>query len=298
MPWRAQDPAHRRRRHRDAQLADLADDPDVTPSRVLPRQPDHELHHHRIQPTRAAFTGVRICPAAGYQVPVPTQQRRRCHQERRPALPGSSFASHTSTSRSLGAYRGRLTCRCRTASWCRNTAISTSLESVPRLSPTRPTRPRSSNHPTVRTTTAVIFPSRTSTRSGPRPRSGTLHADPPHSHGRREPSLNSPRWSRGTRQLPQARPQLGPALAASSAQPLVRIRGLLPHPGQDRSGQLTRPSDEHPMPTWTAASTGTAQSAHGPFRSKQLALLALTEYMPRTLLGVVAVRHERNKARR
>jgi len=171
----AQDPAHRRRRHRDAQLADLADDPDETPSRVLPRQPDHELHHDRIQATRAAFTGVRVCPAAGFRsrcqrnsvVGVTRNADQRCR--------GSSLASHTSTSRSLGVYRGRLTCRCRTTSWCRNTAISTSLGSVPRLSPTRPIKPRSSNHPTVRTTTAVIFPSRTSTWSGARPRSGTLH---------------------------------------------------------------------------------------------------------------------------
>jgi hypothetical protein len=75
----AKDPAHRCRRYPDAELAALADDAEIPPTEVAPGQPQHKLDHLLIK-TAPVGSGVREGPAAGDQLPVPTQQRRRRDQ--------------------------------------------------------------------------------------------------------------------------------------------------------------------------------------------------------------------------
>jgi hypothetical protein len=91
-------------------------------------------------------------PVAGY-----VQRRRinsRCHRSSVDRVTrkidqrsrGSSFANVARTIRSPGVYRGRVTCRCNRASWCRSTAISRSFASGAGPQPTIPrTRHRRRN---------------------------------------------------------------------------------------------------------------------------------------------------------
>jgi len=85
-PVATQDPSYRGRRHPHAQVAALPNDPQVTPARVLPRQPDHEGDDLLIQITPFT-TSARVGPPAGDQLPVPPQERRGRDQECRPPLP-------------------------------------------------------------------------------------------------------------------------------------------------------------------------------------------------------------------
>jgi hypothetical protein len=80
-----EDVADRGRRDGYAELAQLANDPEVAPARVLARQAEDQLP--RLTPDRrTSGTPVRIRPAAGYQPAMPAQQRLRPHQERVPAM--------------------------------------------------------------------------------------------------------------------------------------------------------------------------------------------------------------------
>jgi len=63
-PVATQDPSYRGRRHPNAEVAALPDDPQVTPAGVLPRQPYHQGDDLFVQ-TAPATTGRRIGPPAG-----------------------------------------------------------------------------------------------------------------------------------------------------------------------------------------------------------------------------------------
>lgn len=66
---------------------------------------------------------------------------------------GNSFANAASSIRSAGVYRGRGTCRRSTASWCRNTTISTASALGVGPNPNTPRTRRTIINATVRTTT-------------------------------------------------------------------------------------------------------------------------------------------------
>src|SRR6266516_638524 len=66
--------AHQRGGDVDPELAQFADDPDVTPAAVLVRQPQDQLAHLAVD-RRSTGTPVRVRPVFGNQLPVPAQER-------------------------------------------------------------------------------------------------------------------------------------------------------------------------------------------------------------------------------
>jgi hypothetical protein len=48
----------------------------------------HDQIDRRLRQTPPASDGRRISPPPGHQLPVPAQQRRRCHQKHPPPIPG------------------------------------------------------------------------------------------------------------------------------------------------------------------------------------------------------------------
>jgi hypothetical protein len=92
-PTATQDPPHRRRRHPHTELAALPHDPYVSPARILPRHPHHQLDDIVIQSAPAPSRG-RIRPATSHQFAMPAQQRARRDRQRRPTAP-SGAASPT-----------------------------------------------------------------------------------------------------------------------------------------------------------------------------------------------------------
>jgi hypothetical protein len=83
QPSLDQDVADGARRDADAQLAQLAGDPQIAPTRVLAREPQDQLAYLTTdrRPTGAA---VRVGPAASDKPAMPGQERLRPHRERRP----------------------------------------------------------------------------------------------------------------------------------------------------------------------------------------------------------------------
>ena len=85
-PWRrskagaCEQPANRARRNRHAELAELAGDPLVAPTRVLARQPQHELARSGVD-RRAPWPRVGIGPPAPHELAVPAQQRLRRNEQ-------------------------------------------------------------------------------------------------------------------------------------------------------------------------------------------------------------------------
>jgi hypothetical protein len=75
--------AHQRGGDLNPELAQLADDPDVTPAGVLARQPQDQLAHLAVD-RRPAGTPVRVGPVVGDEPSMPAQKRLRPHQERPP----------------------------------------------------------------------------------------------------------------------------------------------------------------------------------------------------------------------
>jgi hypothetical protein len=83
QPMAPKNRAHRCRRHADTEAPQLADDPPVTPARVLASEP----HNQRLGATidrRPSLASARIRPAPPDQLAVPAQQRRRTHRQARP----------------------------------------------------------------------------------------------------------------------------------------------------------------------------------------------------------------------
>jgi hypothetical protein len=66
--------------------------PQVSPSRILPGHPHHQIDNRRVQ--AAATPGGRIGPPAGHQLPMPAQQSRRREQESSPPFAGQQPSQH------------------------------------------------------------------------------------------------------------------------------------------------------------------------------------------------------------
>jgi hypothetical protein len=86
----AQNGTHRRRGHPYAEFAAFADDAQTAPTRVLPGQPQHEVHYLGVQRPPGPTLG-RVRPASADQLTVPAQQGRRRDQEDRPAIAGQQL---------------------------------------------------------------------------------------------------------------------------------------------------------------------------------------------------------------
>jgi hypothetical protein len=106
--------ADRRRRDGDPDALELANDPPVSPVRVLVGEPQ-DLRSQRHLERRPAGLSVRIRPAASDKLVVPTQQRLRLDREARPGRPRQRAAQRRQQPRSARVSAGRA-CRRRTAS--------------------------------------------------------------------------------------------------------------------------------------------------------------------------------------
>jgi hypothetical protein len=90
--WRRLEPgleqhlAHGGRRHGDAEAFELADDPLVSPVRVLPGESQDQLAERALE-RRSPRHPVRVCPPAGDELAVPAKQRLRLEREGRPGRP-------------------------------------------------------------------------------------------------------------------------------------------------------------------------------------------------------------------
>src|SRR2546428_10441839 len=78
-----QDLPHRRRRDADAEALEFADDPLVSPVRVLASETKDQLAERALE-RRSPGPPVRVCPAAADQLPMPAKQRLRLEREARP----------------------------------------------------------------------------------------------------------------------------------------------------------------------------------------------------------------------
>ena len=81
----SQDALHRARRDADAEVAQLANDAQIAPPRVLPRNTHHDVAHFF---TNGRSTQLGIGPSAPHQLSMPAQQRGGRHHKRGPARPG------------------------------------------------------------------------------------------------------------------------------------------------------------------------------------------------------------------
>src|SRR6266540_868459 len=91
--------AHGSRRNRDPETLELADDPFVSPVRVLPSETKDQLAERALEPW-SPRPPVRVCPPAGDQLAVPAKQCLRLEQEGpRPSREASGSA--TSAARDL-----------------------------------------------------------------------------------------------------------------------------------------------------------------------------------------------------
>jgi hypothetical protein len=82
--------------------------------------------------SRAAGDGARVGPPSPNKLRMPTQQRVRAYEERLPTRSPQKPAGRSQETRSPSSKRGRATWRRRTASSCRSTTISSSLNSPER----------------------------------------------------------------------------------------------------------------------------------------------------------------------
>ena len=78
--------ADRRRADADAELAQLALDPDAAPARVLPGQTEDERTELGIDRRPARATGPAVGPLPLHELAVPAEQRRRGDEEGDPAV--------------------------------------------------------------------------------------------------------------------------------------------------------------------------------------------------------------------
>src|SRR6266568_178530 len=82
---------HGGRRNRNAKTLELANDPFVSPVRVLPRETKDQLAERALE-RRSPGPPVRVCPAALDQLAVPAKQRLRLEREGRPRRLGKRAA--------------------------------------------------------------------------------------------------------------------------------------------------------------------------------------------------------------
>lgn len=100
-----QDPLDGARGEPDAEPDKLSLDPPVPPTRVLPGETQYERTNLG---RRTGMAGIptRVRPATRHQLPVPPQQRRRSHKERRP-LPARKHPTERSQQRPVSGTQPR-----------------------------------------------------------------------------------------------------------------------------------------------------------------------------------------------
>src|SRR6266496_4939785 len=119
--------AHGSRRNRDPETLKLADDPFVSPVRVLPSETKDELAERALE-RRSPGPPVRVCPATGDELAMPAKQRLGLNEKLAHAVWWSERLSDASSARSARVSFGREPCRRRIASSWRRTRISNSFE--------------------------------------------------------------------------------------------------------------------------------------------------------------------------
>src|SRR5439155_55547 len=95
--------AHGGRRNRDPETVELADDPFVSPVRVLPGETQDQLAERALE-RRSPGPPVRVCPAARDQLAMPAKQRLRPEREARPRRPGERAAQRRVQRASITAW--------------------------------------------------------------------------------------------------------------------------------------------------------------------------------------------------
>src|SRR5439155_2442273 len=93
--WHAglpQDLGDARRRNANTDTGKLADDPLIAPPRILTRKPQHQLTN-LLRDRRPARPPPRVRPPFPHKLAMPTKQRVRANEERRPARPAQQPAS-------------------------------------------------------------------------------------------------------------------------------------------------------------------------------------------------------------
>ena len=123
--------ANGRRRHRNPKPFELADDPFVTPVRVLPCEPQDQLAERALKP-RSPGPPVRIGPPARDQLPMPAKQRLRLEREDCPGGSGQR-ATQRRQQRSISPRQFRL--RRRAAEDCQLMAQDEDLELLRAMRP-------------------------------------------------------------------------------------------------------------------------------------------------------------------
>jgi hypothetical protein len=83
---RSEQGPYRRRACPEAELPQLALDPDAAPARVLPGEAEDEGAELRIDRRPARATGPAIGPLPAYELAVPSEQRRRGDEEGDPSI--------------------------------------------------------------------------------------------------------------------------------------------------------------------------------------------------------------------
>jgi hypothetical protein len=159
---------HRRRRNSDAESFQLANDPPVSPPRVLLREPQDQRANRRFK-RRPSRLRSRVPPTASDQPAVPTQQRLRPHREARPPPAATTGSTQQET-----------------------LDRRASAAAEPTGAAARPTRAAAPRSPDPSTAQAVL-PTR-SARACPVPRDTqtTKASAPPPTDSTREPNLPTP----------------------------------------------------------------------------------------------------------
>ncbi len=97
---------HGGRRNRNAKTLELADDPFVSPVRVLPRETQDQLAERALEP-RSPGPPVRVRPPARDQLPMPAKQRLGVKEKAVQAGRGNERLSAASSARSARVNFGR-----------------------------------------------------------------------------------------------------------------------------------------------------------------------------------------------
>jgi hypothetical protein len=126
QPCLGEDVADRGRRDGDAELAQLADDPQVPPARILAREPQDQLPHLTAD-RRASRASVRVGPAASDKPAMPAQERLRPHQESVPAGPRQHAAQRRKKQPIARLEPRSADLTAKTDNSCRSTRISSSF---------------------------------------------------------------------------------------------------------------------------------------------------------------------------
>jgi hypothetical protein len=118
----------RRSRDAHADSGEFTDDPMIAPTRVLTREPQHQLPDLLGDPGSTRSSSSRIRPPSPHKLAMPPRRVSGWTKNDRLVRP-SSWPAAARKTRSRSSSRGRATCRRSTASSWRSTTISSSLNS-------------------------------------------------------------------------------------------------------------------------------------------------------------------------